>query len=333
MPAPRSILRVHLHGIGPGDRHLYEMALTLLGDVTPLVQALPPDAADLDVTGAHRYFDAEAGRSDLAHLVRLRLAAHAGLRATIGAGCTPMIAAMAAAATAPGDVTVIAPEPEAVAAFLGPRPVADLPGVGPATAGTLAGYGIHRIGDLLRVPPHTLRRILGRAAALTLSERARGHDPRPVRPAAPPTSTGCAHGFPHDELDPRAHRRALLDLVERLGLRLRTTRQVATRLALSVTYADGTSTHRSRTLDEPTAHTPALAACAYDLHARLGLQRARVRAVAVRAEQLMDEEHAVRQLVLDPGDDRRRRIEQAADRARARFGADAVRPATLARPR
>ncbi|MFJ4689194.1 DNA polymerase thumb domain-containing protein [Streptomyces sp. NPDC088789] len=148
----------------------------------------------------------------LAQLVRLRLAAHLGLRATIGAGPNPMIAAMAAAPTAPGQITVIAPEPEAVTAFLHPLPMAALYGVGPATANTLAEYGLHRIGDLASVPLGTLQRVLGKATALALSQRARGHDPRSVTPAAAPKTTGYSHDFAHDELDPAAHRGALLGL-------------------------------------------------------------------------------------------------------------------------
>ncbi|WP_405656946.1 hypothetical protein [Streptomyces sp. RK9] len=145
-------------------------------------------------------------------------------------------------------------------------------------------------------------------------------------------STGCSYAFERDELDPEAHRRALLDLAERLGLRLRTTGQVAVRLALSVSYADGSTTQRSRILAEPTAHTPALRADAYDLYERLGLQRARVRAISLRVE-LTETHNAVQQLLLDPADGKRRGIERAADRARARFGEHAVGPGALARPR
>ncbi|MFI0984451.1 hypothetical protein [Streptomyces exfoliatus] len=63
-------------------------------------------------------------------------------------------------------------------------------------------------------------------------------------------------------------------------LRLRATGQVAARLALIVTYADSTSTQRSRNLDEPTAHSAAITEVSYGLYSRLGLQRARVRALA-----------------------------------------------------
>jgi DNA polymerase IV len=40
----RSILRIHVHGLGPADHERYEHAQTVLRDITPLVQALPPTA-------------------------------------------------------------------------------------------------------------------------------------------------------------------------------------------------------------------------------------------------------------------------------------------------
>ncbi|WP_197371817.1 DNA polymerase Y family protein, partial [Streptomyces clavuligerus] len=213
-----------------------------------------------------------------------------------------------------------------------PKPLAALPGVGPATARTLKEYGIHRIGTLLQVPLPTLQRILGTTTASTLTDRARGHDNRPVHPETTPQSTSCSHTFAHDELDPREHRRALLGLCERLGLRLRTTGHAAVRLTLHISYADGSTTQRSHTPQEYTAHTPALRTTAYGLYTRLGLQRARVRTITLRAD-LTDAQHTAQQLLLDPADSKRRRIEQACDQARARFGEQAVQPGTLARPR
>jgi DNA polymerase-4 len=55
-----------------------------------------------------------------------------------------------------------------------------------------------------------------------------------------------------------------------------------------------------------------------------------VRAFAVRADDLLPAADAYRQLSLDPGDTRARAAEAAADRARRRFGPDAVRPGALA---
>ncbi|WP_442538556.1 DinB/UmuC family translesion DNA polymerase, partial [Streptomyces pseudogriseolus] len=94
--------------------------------------------------------------------------------------------------------------------------------------------------------------------------------------------------------------------------------------------ADRSATTRTRTLPEPTAHSPALTRAAYGLYEALGLQRARVRAVALRAEGLDSAEQASHQLTFDPVDEKVRRIEEVADRVRAKFGPHAVMPGTLA---
>ncbi|MFB7345854.1 hypothetical protein ACFCZ6_38030 [Streptomyces hydrogenans] len=86
---------------------------------------------------------------------------------------------------------------------------------------------------------------------------------------------------------------------------------------LLLSYADGTYT---RTLPEATAHTPALSTTARDLLTALGLQRARVRALSVRAHRLQSDDQAVRQLTFDDLDDKFLRLEAALDRARSRYG-------------
>lgn len=71
---------------------------------------------------------------------------------------------------------------------------------------------------------------------------------------------------------------------------------------------------------EPTAHTLGLAATGRELLALLALERARVRAISLRAEQLAPAEDATRQLTFDTRDDEVRDLEAALDRARTRYG-------------
>ncbi|HEY9328040.1 MAG TPA: hypothetical protein VIS09_07355 [Streptomyces sp.] len=111
-----------------------------------------------------------------------------------------------------------------------------------------------------------------------------------------------------------------MGLAEHLGSQLRDTHTVCHALTLTVAYADHTTTSRTRTLAEPTAHSPALADTGRELLTGLDLQRARVQAITLRAERLQPAEHAPRQLTLDPRDDQVRSLEAALDRARTRFG-------------
>ncbi|MGW3850213.1 DNA polymerase Y family protein [Streptomyces fagopyri] len=322
----RHIAHLHLHLRGALAGARYGDIIELMSGITPHVQAVPPDAVQLDLTSALRYFDLSP--YDLVQTTMMRLKALYGIDSSAGLAGNRMLAAMAADASAPGDTTWI--HDGQAAAWLGPRPVTALPGIGRATAETLAGYGLHTIGQIADIPAATLQRLLGAGSARLLAERARGRDPRPVTPMEPAAHLTADLVLDRDCLDPAQHHRAVLGLADRIGQRLRGERQVAGRITLTVRYADRSSTTRSRTPAEPTNHSPALAATALGLLTALGLQRARVRGFAIRADDLLPAGGAHRQLSLDPGDTRARATEAAADRARRRFGADAVRPATLA---
>ncbi|MFE6892983.1 ImpB/MucB/SamB family protein [Streptomyces sp. NPDC057694] len=320
----RHIAHLHLHARLSEEQ--YEKIIELMCGITPHVQAVPPDAVQLDLTSALRYFDMSP--YDVVQTAMLRLKLFYGIECSAGLAGNRMLAAMAADASAPEATTWV--PAERAAQWLAPRPVAALPGIGRSTATTLGKFGLHTIGQLAELPPATLQRLLGSAQARLLAERARGHDPRPVVPAEPAEHLSADLVLDRDCLDPAGQHRAVLGLADQLGQRLRGQGRVAGRLTLTVRYADRSSTTRTRALPESTGHSPALAGTALTLLAGLGLQRARVRAFTVRADDLRPAGTAHLQLSLDPGADRARAVEAAADRARRRFGPDAVRPGTLA---
>ncbi|WP_338899102.1 hypothetical protein WBG99_28875 [Streptomyces sp. TG1A-60] len=310
----------------PGYEAALPGLLGLIEDLTPVVEALPPDGALADLRGAERYFgrDAEA----LARLIRVRALALYGVDCVIGAGPGPLSARLALGAAAPGAPCAV-PE-DLVVDFLAELSVAALPGVGTATARTLCEYGLGTLGLVAAAPLSTLQRLVGAKTGRELHEKANGIDRDRVVPNAVARSLATEQPFPRDELNPDRHRRALLAAAGELGARLRALDKVCRTLTLTVRYADRSSTTRTRTLREPTAHSPALTSVAYGMYDALGLQRARVRAIALRAEGLTPADQASHQLAFDPVDEKVRRIEEVADRARAKFGPHAVMPGTLA---
>jgi DNA polymerase-4 len=100
-------------------------------------------------------------------------------------------------------------------------------------------------------------------------------------------------------------------------------------VTLKVRFADFTTLTRSRTRSEATDVTQEIYATATDLFTALGLQRARVRLVGVRVEGLVPRQTVQRQLVLGERERGWSEADVAVDRAIRRFGATAVRPATL----
>ncbi|MEV2217552.1 hypothetical protein AB0H86_40050 [Streptomyces sp. NPDC050997] len=266
--------------------------LGLLEEFTPVVEALPPDGALVDLRGAERYFGRDA--VELASVIRVRALALHGVDCVIGAGPGPLLARMALRAARPG-VTCAVPEGTG-AEFLADRPVVALPGVGTATARTLCEYGLDTLGRVAAAPLSTLQRLVGARAGRELHEKANGVDRGRVVPNATSRSLATESTFTRDESDPDRHRRTLLVAAEELGARLHALDKVCGTLTLTVRYTDRSAATRTHNLKAPTARSAALTRAAHDMYEALGLQRARVRSMTLRAEGLDPAEPASHQL-------------------------------------
>ncbi|MER6639084.1 DNA polymerase Y family protein [Streptomyces microflavus] len=323
---PGSALRIlHVRCPADVDPQVYRLLLGLVAEVTPVVQALPPSALVADVSGSLRYFGRDP--SGLARMIRTRALARYGLDVKIGVASTWALAAMASNETAPGGIRTVGAAREEMEAFLYPRPVGELYGIGPAQARTLTAFGVHSVGILAALPESTVQRILGGRTGRLLHERAKGIDRRAVVPSDLPYSTSAQRRFTLDTLDPAAVRAALLSLAVELGDRLRNRQQAARTVTLTVTLAGRSQITRSRRLEGgPSAHTDDIRQTLYDLYADCGFQRARIRAVTARCEQLQDAARTPEQLSLDPQRDDQLRAESAIDALNRRFGAGTVGP-------
>jgi DNA polymerase-4 len=320
----RHIAHLHLHTSVTDDG--WTEILETLSGITPHLHLLPPQAVQLDLTSALRFFGTSP--EGLVTMIKFRLAGLFGIQVSAGLGPTCMLAAMACAESPPGRTTSVGGDQADVDAWLRHRPATALPGVGRTTAAALRTMGLHTIGQIADLPPATLQRVLASApAARLLADRAHGRDPQPLVPDEPDARISTEQILDRDQIDPAAHHRAVLALAQQVGIRLRDAHQVCRRLILSIRYADRSTSTRSRALPEATAHSPALAAAALDMLTALALERARVRSYALRAEQLLPEESAHHQLTFEPGDGRARAAEDAADRVRRRFGNGSVLPA------
>lgn len=174
----RRILQAHWH-LPHHDAGLYAQLLGVAEGITPRVQAIQPDSAHLDITGALRYWGRDP--EGLAALLRMRTLALHGVQTTCAIAPNRMLATMAAATTPPGLTTVI--EAEDIERWLRPRPVAALYGVGPATAAKLRTYGLHTIGDIADTPLPTLVRLFGAAAAAPFTPTPTARTRAPSRPS------------------------------------------------------------------------------------------------------------------------------------------------------
>jgi DNA polymerase-4 len=296
--------------------------------LTPLVEPLSLDEAFLDVKGVARRF---GGPRLVGEWVRATVQDEQGITCSVGVATTKFVAKLASAHCKPDGLLVV--PADGVVAFLHPLPVSALWGVGEKTEEVLSRLGLRTVGDLARTPVGTLQRALGPAAGAHLSALAWGRDERSVTPHEPEKSIGNEETFGTDVDDPAVVRRELLRLSERTAARLRAQGVVGRTVALKIRFADFTTITRSRTLPEATDVARVVYDTALSLYEALGLERARLRLVGVRVEQLRPASEQPHQLLLGERDQGWREAEQAVDRATRRFGAGAVRPAALVRTR
>ena len=295
--------------------------------VTPLVEPLSMDEAFLDVRGASRRF---GGARLVGEWVRATVQDEQGITCSVGVASTKFVAKLASARCKPDGLLVV--PADGVVEFLHPLPVHALWGVGDKTEEVLLKLGLRTVGDLAATPVTTLQRALGPAAGAHLSALAWGRDERVVTPHEPEKSVGAEETFPVDVDDPSVVRRELLRLSERTAARLRAAGQVGRTISIKVRFADFTTITRSKTLKEHTDVGRVVYETAVGLYDALGLERARLRLVGVRVEQITDVDRQPVQLLLGEPDKGWREAEQAVDRAARRFGAGAVRPAALVDP-
>ncbi len=294
--------------------------------VTDRVEPLSLDEAFLDVAGAVRRLGPPA---TIAQWLRDTIADEQGVTCSVGVAPTKFVAKLASGLTKPDGLLVV-PVAEVVP-FLHQLPVGALWGVGERTEEALQRLGLRTVADLAHTPLETLRRAFGDAAGAHLHDLAWGRDPRRVEPEQREKSIGSSETFAADLDDPVLIHRELLRLADRTAARVRAAGLVGRTVTITVRFADFQTITRSRTLREATDVSRDIFATARALYDALGLQRARVRLVGVRLEGLVESERAARQPRLDDPEHGWREADRAVDRASARFGAGAVRPASLVR--
>ena len=298
--------------------------MEIFRSVTPAVEPLSLDEAFLDVSGAVRRLGRPAV---IAQLVRDRVADEQRITCSVGVATTKFVAKLASGRAKPDGLLVV-PADETVP-FLHALPVGALWGVGDRTEEVLQRLGLRTVSDIAHTPLDTLKRALGDASGSQLHALSWGRDPRRVVPEQAEKSVGAEETFAKDVDDPEIVLREVLRLSERVAARLRAQDVVGRTVVLKVRFADFTTITRSRTLPEHTDVARDVYATARELFERLGLDRARLRLVGVRVEGLVPASSGHRQLALGERPQGWREAERAVDRASARFGAGAVRPAAL----
>jgi DNA polymerase-4 len=293
--------------------------MAVLRRFTPLVEPISIDEAFLDVTGSQRLFgDGE----QIGRQVKDEVRAAVDLTISVGVATTKLVAKIASDLRKPDGLVVVPPGTEA--AFLAPLEIGRLWGVGAKTAAVLKEDSVRTIGDLAALPDDLLTRRFGSTGPV-LGQRARGIDADPVSGRDPAKSIGHEHTFDVDTSDPDQIERTLLAMSEGVAGRLRDSGVKASTITVKIRDMTFRTITRQRTLPDATDLTEPIFRTALQL-ARPEVRGLRIRLLGVTASGLGERE----QLALFESDDpRRRRVVEAADAVRHRYGDRAITRARL----
>jgi DNA polymerase IV len=288
---------------------------------TPLVETLALDEAFLDVAGAILLFGSP---ERIGERIREDVRRKLGLTCSVGVAPSKFLAKLASGRAKPDGLLSV--PPEQVTAFLEPLPVEALWGAGEKTSDLLHRLGVRTVGELARVPAGVLERVVGEAAARTLSELSRGVDARRVVPYEAPKSVSHEETFGADVDDDETLLREILALSRRVAARLREDGYRARTVVLKIRLANFSTLTRSRTLSAPTDLAADIYAVAESLYRGLPGAGRRVRLVGIQATGLRAA--GAEQLALYRGE-RWAEVERTVDRIERRFGRGAALPASL----
>ena len=295
-------------------------------DYTDQVEAFSIDESWLDVTASRNLFGDGAAIADL---LRRRVREELGITISVGVSWNKTFAKMGSDYKKPDATTVITREN--VSQILYPLPVTDLIFVGKSSGQVLARHGIHTIGDLAACSMAEAEAWLGKGGkGLWLA--ARGLDDSPVRcygEHEAVKSVGNGMTYPQDLVGREACIAGLTPLCESVGARLRAQHLKCRTITLQIKDPQLKVISRQKPVNPPTNLTRYLLREVIQLLESAWPEDAPVRLFTVTAGSLMDESAPVTAqlsfLEEAPREDpRQRRLEQALDGLRNRFGQDAI---------
>jgi len=294
---------------------------------TDQVEPYGMDECWLDLTGCHL----SGGGEELAHRIRNEIKEELGLTVSIGVSFNKIFAKLGSDMKKPDAVTVV--DPENFKEMVWKLPATDLLYVGRATGKKLYDQGIYTIGDIAQSESALLQRILGKNG-LILWMYANGLDESRVIPSdhyVPAKSVGHGITCSQDLHDYEEVWPVFLDLTQDIGHKLRIYELSAQGIQIAVKDNTLSTRQYQAQLDWPTQSPMEMAEKAGSLFTRNYLWDYPVRALTVRAINLIGKSRE-RQLTLFDDSDGRAKVAQlddAVDMIRSRFGKRAIQNASL----
>lgn len=295
---------------------------------TPAVELFSIDEAFLDVTGCDALFGDPVR---IALMIKERTWAETQLLCSIGIGPNKLLAKLGSDLQKPDGLVLISEKD--IADVLEDLPVQALCGIGPRLTRQLAAMGIRTCGELGRAP---LQRLISRfgAPGERLQAMGRGRDDDIVMTRKEQTdeeSKSIGHGMTLDEdcSDLAGIERHILQLSEKVAIRMRRGLYRGRTVTLTLRYADFHTFTRQRKLHHPIHYGLDIYAAAAGILQEIRLTQA-VRLIGVTLSGL---ERNIAQMPLFEDEAKKTVLAETMDEINDRYGSSSVTWGSLARQR
>jgi DNA polymerase IV len=298
----------------------------VLEDFSPLVVMSSLDEAYLDFGGTEQLHPGSL--LPVAEQLRDQVKRATGLDCSVGIGPNRMIAKLASDYAKPrGLMEVRAGWEEG---FLAGLPLRAMPGVGPKTAERWAELGLTEVYQIQTMTEQSLERLLG-SDARALKLRAHGQGGTTLTPHRLPKSVSRETTLSRDIRNPEELERILALLTARVASQLRDEQILARAVTMKLRHDDFRTVTRRRTLETATDLDAeiylAARAMFRDAFEEVRRRDRGVRLIGIAATNLG---RAAEDDLFEPFErGRLRRLTEAVDKVRDKFGFDAVTPGSI----
>ncbi len=287
---------------------------------TSQIEPISLDEAFLDVTGSIKLF---GSAEKIGRRIKNEIQQELELVASVGIAPNKFLAKLASDLEKPDGFVIIKEQDKQK--ILDPLPISKIWGVGKVTERLLRSSGINTILQLRETAPEYLGSILGNQAADILS-LAQGIDNREVESVHITKSISSEHTFTVDIADKDILLSVLLGQVEEVTHRLRKGGFEAKTITLKLRYGDFKTITRSSTLGKATNVTETLRQQAKAVFLKWHKKSAgSLRLLGFGTSGLTAEGTGQKELFINHGKEKQKRLDKAFDRIKDKYGNAAVR--------
>lgn len=292
----------------------------ILREYTELVEPVSIDEGYMDITSCY-----ETGSPiEIAQQIQSQILNQLSLPCSIGIAPNKFLAKMASDFKKPMGITVL--RKRDIPAVLWPLNAGEMHGVGNKTAEKLSTIGIQTIGDLAKANDVQLKSLLG-INGPRLKDRANGIDPRQVDPEAVSDfkSIGNSTTLPRDVSTQHELLKVIDSLSEKVSVRLKRKKVVGSSLSITIRYKNRMTVTRSRKLLNTVNKQDEISSIAKSLFLKHWTGDS-VRLLGVTCTDLVDYDHAVRQLDLFSYENEAKKepLYKTLNQLREKFGKDII---------